>query len=171
MEFSRQESWSGLPCPPPGDLPNPGTEPSSLASPALAGRFFATVPTGFTITYESAHSEGQDQNQDAEVTWNQRKNSEERESGPPNRSCPHKVKPPAGRWNWCSRLRVRLPSTIPGSWRRITLIHVLFSSLLQSANSVFFSYFYPQTSTSSHPLILRLSLLYNLSIYSSIEYF
>ena len=77
MEFSRQESWSGLPCPPPGDLPNPGTEPSSLASPALAGRFFATVPTGFTITYESAHSEGQDQNQDAEVTWNQRKNSEE----------------------------------------------------------------------------------------------
>ena len=30
MGFSRQESWSGLPCPPPGDLPNPGIEPSSL---------------------------------------------------------------------------------------------------------------------------------------------
>ena len=79
MTFSRQEYWSGLPCPPPGDLPNPGTEPSSLASPALAGGFFATVPTGFTITYESAHSEGQDQNQEAEVTWNQGENSEERE--------------------------------------------------------------------------------------------
>ena len=30
MGFSRQESWSGLPCPPPGDLPNPGVEPGSL---------------------------------------------------------------------------------------------------------------------------------------------
>ena len=36
-EFSRQVSWSGLPCPHPGDLPNPETEPSSLMSPALAG--------------------------------------------------------------------------------------------------------------------------------------
>ena len=35
--FSRQEYWSGLPCPPPGDLPDPGIEPESLASPALAG--------------------------------------------------------------------------------------------------------------------------------------
>ena len=41
--FSRQEYWSGLPCPPPGDLPDPGIEPASLASPALAGRFFTTV--------------------------------------------------------------------------------------------------------------------------------
>ena len=32
MGFSRQEYWSGLPCPPPGDLPNPGTEPRSLMS-------------------------------------------------------------------------------------------------------------------------------------------
>ena len=40
--FSRQEYWSGLPCPPPGDLPNPGTEPTSLMSSALAGRFFTT---------------------------------------------------------------------------------------------------------------------------------
>ena len=40
MGFSRQESWSGLPCPPPGDLPDPGTKPSSLISLALAGRFF-----------------------------------------------------------------------------------------------------------------------------------
>ena len=37
---TRQEHWSGLPCPPPGDLPSPGMEPKSL-SPALAGRFFS----------------------------------------------------------------------------------------------------------------------------------
>ena len=42
MEFSRQEHWSGLPCPPPGDLPDPGAEPASLTFPALAGRFFTT---------------------------------------------------------------------------------------------------------------------------------
>ena len=40
MGFSRQEYWSGLPCPLPGDLPDPGTVPMSLVSPALAGRFF-----------------------------------------------------------------------------------------------------------------------------------
>ena len=34
MGFSRQEYWSGLPCPPPGDLPDPGTEPISPASQA-----------------------------------------------------------------------------------------------------------------------------------------
>ena len=45
MEFSRQEYWSGLPCPPPGHLPNPETEPTSLVSPALAGRFFTTRAT------------------------------------------------------------------------------------------------------------------------------
>ena len=42
MEFSRQEYWSELPCPPPGDLPYPGMEPMSLMSPALAARFFTT---------------------------------------------------------------------------------------------------------------------------------
>ena len=41
--FSRQEYWSGLPFPPLGDLPDPGTK---LASPALAGRFFTTEPPG-----------------------------------------------------------------------------------------------------------------------------
>jgi len=45
MGFSRQEYWSGLPCPPPGDLPNPRTEPTSLRSPALAGRFCTTSTT------------------------------------------------------------------------------------------------------------------------------
>ena len=38
--FPRQEYWSGSPCPPPGDLPDPGIEHKSLMSPALAGRFF-----------------------------------------------------------------------------------------------------------------------------------
>ena len=41
--FSRQEYWSGLPCPPPGDLPVPGIEPAYLRSPALAGGFFTTA--------------------------------------------------------------------------------------------------------------------------------
>ena len=42
----RQEYWSGLPFPPPGDLPNPGIELTSPASLALAGGFFTTVPPG-----------------------------------------------------------------------------------------------------------------------------
>ena len=43
--FSRQEYWSGLPCPPPGDLSDPGIEPASLASSALADGFFTTSTT------------------------------------------------------------------------------------------------------------------------------
>ena len=42
MEFSRQDYWSGLPCPPPGELLNPGIELTSLTSSALAGGFFTT---------------------------------------------------------------------------------------------------------------------------------
>ena len=45
IEFSRQEYWSGLPFPPPGNLPNPGIEPTFLISPALAGGFFTTSTT------------------------------------------------------------------------------------------------------------------------------
>ena len=45
MAFSRAEYWSGVQCPPPGDLPDPGIEPASLTSPALAGGFFATSAT------------------------------------------------------------------------------------------------------------------------------
>ena len=45
LGFSRQEYWSGLPCPPPGHLPSPGIKPESLASPALVGRFFTTSAT------------------------------------------------------------------------------------------------------------------------------
>ena len=43
MGFSRQEYWSGLPFPSPWDLPNSGTEPMSLRSPASAGRFFTST--------------------------------------------------------------------------------------------------------------------------------
>ena len=45
MEFSRQEYWSGLPFPSPGYLLHPGIKPVSVASPALAGRFFTTSAT------------------------------------------------------------------------------------------------------------------------------
>ena len=45
IEFSRQEYWSGLPCPPPEDLPNPGIRPASLMSPALTDRFLTTSTT------------------------------------------------------------------------------------------------------------------------------
>ena len=48
MEFPRQEYWSGLPFPTPGDPPNPGIKPPSLA---LTGKFFTTVPPGKTILY------------------------------------------------------------------------------------------------------------------------
>ena len=44
MEFSRQEYWSGLPLPTPGELPNLGNEPAYLASPILAGGFFTAEP-------------------------------------------------------------------------------------------------------------------------------
>ena len=46
-EFSRQEYWRGLPFPTPGDLPKPGTEPTSPASSALKGRLFTTKPRGY----------------------------------------------------------------------------------------------------------------------------
>ena len=46
MGFPRQEYWSGWPYPPPGELPDPGIEPTSLISSALAGGFFTTAPPG-----------------------------------------------------------------------------------------------------------------------------
>ena len=45
MGFSREEYWSGFPCPSPGELPDPGIKPASLMSPALAGVFFTTSAT------------------------------------------------------------------------------------------------------------------------------
>ena len=44
MGFSRQEHWSGLPCPSPGTLSDPGIEPVSPASPGIADEFFTTEP-------------------------------------------------------------------------------------------------------------------------------
>ena len=46
VEFFRQEYWSRLPFPTPGDLPDLGIKPASLTSPALADRFFTTAPPG-----------------------------------------------------------------------------------------------------------------------------
>ena len=46
MGFSRQECWSGLLFPSPGDLPNPETEPTSPVAPELAGGFCTTEPPG-----------------------------------------------------------------------------------------------------------------------------
>ena len=44
VEFSGQQYWSGLPFPTPGDVPDPGIKPESLASPALTGGFFTAAP-------------------------------------------------------------------------------------------------------------------------------
>ena len=61
MRFSRQEYWRGLPFP--GDLPDPGVEPTCLASAALAGGFFSTSATWeaqyiiyiYTHTHQMGH--------------------------------------------------------------------------------------------------------------------
>ena len=49
MAFSRQEYWSGLPCPPPGDLPGPGTEPTSPVSSALQADSLPLSPQGSPV--------------------------------------------------------------------------------------------------------------------------
>ena len=51
MGVSRQEYCSGLQCPPPGDLPDPGIKPMSLMSPALAGGFFTTSTTWEVLSW------------------------------------------------------------------------------------------------------------------------
>ena len=51
MGFSRQEYWSGLPFPAPGNLSDPVIKPASLVSPALAGRFFATSTTWEALSW------------------------------------------------------------------------------------------------------------------------
>ena len=55
MGFSRQEYWNGVPCPPPGDLPDPGIDSES---PALGGGFLTTVPSEKPIyhhTFDQTH--------------------------------------------------------------------------------------------------------------------
>ena len=61
LGFSRQEYWSGLSFPSPGDLPNPGIEPTSPASPELAGRFFITEPPGKPLLNKSQILEGKEE--------------------------------------------------------------------------------------------------------------
>ena len=56
MGFSRQEYWSGLPCPPPGDLPDLGIKPTPLMSLALAGGFFITSATWEALILEYSGS-------------------------------------------------------------------------------------------------------------------
>ena len=51
MEFSKQEFWSGMPFLSPGDLPDPGIELASPASPALTDGFFTTEPLGKPIIH------------------------------------------------------------------------------------------------------------------------
>ena len=60
LKYSKQEYWSGLPCPPPGDLPDSGIESVSLASPTLAGGFFTTI-----LAWEAQEPE-----EGWEVKWN-----------------------------------------------------------------------------------------------------
>ena len=55
MEFSGHKYWSGLPFPPLGDLPNPRIKSSSLASPALAGEFFATSAIWKALIHNHLH--------------------------------------------------------------------------------------------------------------------
>ena len=56
MGFPRQEYWSGLPFPPPGDIPEIGIKPTSLASPALAGGVFIAEPLGKPISIQYIHA-------------------------------------------------------------------------------------------------------------------
>ena len=76
MGFSRHKYQSGWPCPPPGDLPDPGIEPSSLMSSALAGGFFTTSTTWEAYIYiymyldpESPSPSSHTQNRDSFWIW------------------------------------------------------------------------------------------------------
>ena len=58
LEFSRQGYWNGLPFPTPGDLPHPGMEPASPASPRSAGGFFTTSTTWEALKHLKKDSMG-----------------------------------------------------------------------------------------------------------------
>ena len=55
IELSRQEHWSGFPFPTPGDIPDPGIQPESMASPALVSRFFTNSATWESHIYLKFH--------------------------------------------------------------------------------------------------------------------
>ena len=52
VRLFKQQYWSGLPFPVPGDLPDPGIKPRSLKSPALASRLFTTEPPGKSTRFQ-----------------------------------------------------------------------------------------------------------------------
>ena len=56
IKIKKKKYWSGFPFPSPGDLPNPGTKPRSLTSPALAGGFFMTSATWKSAEYAQTFS-------------------------------------------------------------------------------------------------------------------
>ena len=56
MGFSRQEYWSGLPCPSPGDPPNPEIKLESVKSPALVDRFFTSIATWEALNNNNSSS-------------------------------------------------------------------------------------------------------------------
>ena len=98
MGFSRQEYWSGFPCPPPGDLPDPGIEPASLMSLAMASRFFTTG-----ATWEAQSLTSGSFNFDIGVTASSLKREKEKETQrergrkcqiPKGSLCPWKVQVP-----------------------------------------------------------------------------
>ena len=71
MGFSRQEYWSGLPFPSPGDLPDPGSKSAPPVSPALAGRFFflTTEPPGKPIKCQQHHNKTVKREMDGQTNW------------------------------------------------------------------------------------------------------
>ena len=104
--FSRQEYWSGLPCPSPGHLPDPGIVSTSLMSPVLAGRFFITSTTwevfsqAFALMKKAplARNWGQPPTNSPERTW----------------SCPTNTK-----WTWkqfLPLLNLEMTPSLAATW-------------------------------------------------------
>ena len=85
MGFSRQEDWSGLPCPPPGNFPDPVIEPTSFTSPALVGGFFFFLPLMPTGNLQRVLTVGQTQMRVSGWGWVGRNTAGEQETGPKDR--------------------------------------------------------------------------------------
>ena len=90
MLFSRQEYWSRLPCPTPGDLLDPGIEPVSLVSPALAGGFFTTSATWEAhVLYQSSSKR---------VSWTSITRELVNNANPPAPSQTYRISASKGTW-------------------------------------------------------------------------
>ena len=68
MGFSMLEYWSGLPCPPSGDLPHPGVQPAFPASPALAGRFLTMISTWEAPTRQYLETNNKEETQHTKIS-------------------------------------------------------------------------------------------------------